>query len=87
MLFHLDFTNNTILYCFFFFFLVIDLYFLIPAVIAQIFILTGELVIAIGILEVKTETEIHLVTVETKIRKLYFRVVQTFLCFLLISLF
>ena len=37
MLFNLDFANNTILSCFFFFFLIIDLYFLIPAVILQIF--------------------------------------------------
>ena len=33
MPFNLDFANNTILSCFFFFFLIIDLYFLIPAAI------------------------------------------------------
>ena len=39
MLFNLDFANNTTLSCFFFIFLlIIDLYFLIPAVIAQILI-------------------------------------------------
>ena len=37
MLFTLDFANNTILSCFFFFFLIIDLYFLIPAAIVQNF--------------------------------------------------
>ena len=35
MLFNLDFAKNNILSCFFFF-LITDLYFLIPAVIAQI---------------------------------------------------
>ena len=37
MLFNLDFANNTISSCFLFFFLIIDLYFLIPAGIALIF--------------------------------------------------
>ena len=37
MLFKLIFTNNTICSCFFFFLLIIDIHFLIPAVIAQIF--------------------------------------------------
>ena len=36
LLFKLDFVNSTILSCFFFFFLIIHLYFLIPAVITQI---------------------------------------------------
>ena len=49
MLFNLDFANNTILSLFFFFFLIIDLYFLIPAVIAQIFNPVAELVIPMGI--------------------------------------
>ena len=35
-LFNLDFANNTILSCFFFFFLIIDLYTLVPAAITQI---------------------------------------------------
>ena len=48
MLFHLDFANNTNLSCFFFFFLIIDLYFLIPAVIAQICNPIAEDVIPIG---------------------------------------
>ena len=49
MLFNLDFASNTILSCFFFLFLIIDLYFLIPAFIAQIFNPIAELVIPIGI--------------------------------------
>ena len=70
MLFNLDFANNPIL-CIFFFFLIIDLYFLIPAAIAQIFNPIAELVIPIGIpiKEAKAESEIHPVIVEAKIRK------------------
>ena len=49
MLFNLDFDNNTSLSCFFFFFLIIDLYFLTPAVIAQIFNPIAGLVIPIEI--------------------------------------
>ena len=49
MLFNLDYLNNTILPCFFFFFLIIDLYFLIPAIIAQIFNPIAELAIPTGI--------------------------------------
>ena len=49
MLFNLDFASNTILSCFFYFFLIIDLYYLIPKVIAKIFNPIGELVIPIGI--------------------------------------
>ena len=47
ILFNLDFANSTILSCFFFFFLIIDLYFLIPVVIAQIFNPIAEFVIHI----------------------------------------
>ena len=69
MLFNLDFANNTILSCFFFYFfpLIIDLYFLIPAVIAQIFSPVAGLVIPIAIpsKEEKEEIEIHLVIVQT----------------------
>ena len=50
IIFNLDFPINTILSCLFFFFLIIDLYFLIPAVIAQIYNPIAELVIPIGIL-------------------------------------
>ena len=53
------------------FFLIIDLYFLILAVIAQIFNPIAELVIPIGIRikEAKAEIEIHPVIVDAKIRK------------------
>ena len=59
MLFNLDFANDNILSCFFFYFLIIDLYFLIPAIISQIFNPIAELVIPIGIptKEVKAERE------------------------------
>ena len=49
MLLNFTFGNNTILSCFFFLFLIIDLYFLIPAVSAQVFDPIAELVIPIGI--------------------------------------
>ena len=69
MLFNLDFANSTILSCFFF--LIIELYFLIPAVIAKIFNLIAEIVIPIGIpsKEGKAGTEIHPVISEAKIKK------------------
>ena len=73
-LFNLDFASNTILLCFFYFFLIIELYFLIPAVIAQIFNPTAELVILIGISskEAKAEIKIHPVIVETKIESVQY---------------
>ena len=96
MLFNLDFANDTISSCFFFFFLITYLYFLIPAIIAQIFNLFSELLIPIGIPTkgAKAEIEIHPVIVEA-IRKCINvfnicsvqRVMQTFLCFLLINSF
>ena len=49
MLCNLDFPNNTILSCFFFFFLIIDLYLLTPAAVEQIFNPIAEFVTAIGI--------------------------------------
>ena len=56
---------------FFFFFLIIDLYFLIPAAITQIFNPIAELVIPIGIPSKETKIEIHIhpVIAEAKIRK------------------
>ena len=50
------------------FFLIIDLYFLIPAVITKAFNPIVELVISIGITikEAKAEMETHLVNVEAK---------------------
>ena len=61
---------------FFFFFLIIDLYFLIPAAIAQIFNPIAELLNPTGMQSsksrskaAKTEIEIHQVIVESKMRK------------------
>ena len=55
----------------FFFFFIIDLYFLIPVVIEQIFILTEELVIPTGTKtnEPNAEIQMQAVTVETRINK------------------
>ena len=66
---NLDFADNTLLSCFFFFFLIVDLCFLIGAVIAQIFNPIAELVIPIGIptKEAKAEMETHPVIVETSV--------------------
>ena len=71
MLFNLVFANNTILSCFFFFFLIIHLHFLIPAAIAQILNPIAELVVPVGISkkEAKAEVEIHPVIPEDKIGK------------------
>ena len=71
MSFNLDFANNTTLSCFFSFFLILDLYFLISAATAQIFNTIAELTISIGIpsKEEKTEIEIHKIVLESKIRK------------------
>ena len=71
MVFNLDFSKNTILSCFFFVFLIIELKFLIPATIAQIFNPIAELIIPVEIpsKEAKAEIQIHPVIVEAKIRK------------------
>ena len=71
MLFNLDFANNTTLSCFFIFFLVIDLYYLITTAIAQIFNPIAELIIPKGIpsKEAKAELEIYPEIVEVKVRK------------------
>ena len=68
---NLDFANNSILSYFAFFFLIIDLCFLIPVVTAQIFNHIAELAIPIGITSKKAKAaiEIHPVIVEAKIRK------------------
>ena len=57
---------------FFFFFLIIDLYFFIPAVIAQIYKSIAELVIPIRapMKKAKVEIEIHLVIVEARNKKI-----------------
>ena len=68
--FNLDFLYNTILSCFFFFCLIIDIYLLIPAANAQVCNFIAELVIPIGIprKEAKAEIEIHPVIAEAKVR-------------------
>ena len=70
MLLNLVFANDNISSCFLFFFLIIDLYFLIPAVIEQVFNPIAELVIAIGIptKETKAEIETDPVIAEAKIK-------------------
>ena len=70
-LFNLDFAYKTILSCFFIFSLIIDLYFLIPAAIAQSFNPIAKLVVPVGIpsKEAKAEIEIHPAIVQAKIRK------------------
>ena len=67
----LVFANNTILSCLLFFSLIIDLYFLIPAVIEQILNPIAELVISIGTTskEAKAEIEIYPIATEARIRK------------------
>ena len=74
--FNLVFASNTILSCFFLFFLIIDLYFLIPGVIfkvipAHIFNPTAELVIFTGILahEANAGIETQPLTAKAKTRK------------------
>ena len=71
MLLNLVFARNTISSCFFFFFLIINLYCLIPAATAQISNPISELVIPIEIPseEAEAETEIHPVFVEVKDKK------------------
>ena len=56
---------------YFFVFLIIDLYFLIPAAVAQIFNPIAEFAIPIRIpsKEAKAEIDMHAVTEEAKIRK------------------
>ena len=74
MLLNLNFANNTIFSCFFFIFLFIELSFLIPAVIAQIFNPTAELVIPIGTQnkETKARFEARPVIAGAKIRNLQY---------------
>ena len=71
MVINLVFANNTILSFLFFFSLISDLYFLIPAVITQIFTAGKELAIPreIQTQQAKVEMETNAVTVEAKISK------------------
>ena len=69
IVFNLVFANNTILSHFFFFFPINDLYFLIPAVIKEIFIIIAELAIPTGIptKEARAEIETYPVSIEARI--------------------
>ena len=62
------FDSNTTLSYFFLFFLITDLYFLIPAVIVQIFISAAELAVSTGTLtnEANAEIETQPLIAETK---------------------
>ena len=64
----LVFTDNTISSCFFFFFLIIDLYSLILAIIAQTFNHVVELIfpLKISTKDSKAEMEMHTVTAKLK---------------------
>ena len=70
MIFKLVFASNTIL-CFVSFFLIIGLYFLIPTIIREIFIVTAELAIPTEIptKEARAEIETNPVSVEARISK------------------
>ena len=72
MIFNSVFPDNTILSCFFPLFL-IELYFLIIAIIAQVFNPTAEIAIPTGIpiKEAKAEMETHPVTVKAKISRCF----------------
>ena len=67
------FANNTILPYFFLFFLMIDLYFSINTVIAQIFNPIAELLISTGTVTNEAEAEIqtHSLTTETENRTIF----------------
>ena len=86
MLFNLYFADNAILWCFFLYFLIIDLYFLIAAVITQIVNPIVELAIPIVIptYEAKAEIETHPVIVEIPMSEwsIKFKTLQTFLMLL-----
>ena len=73
MLFNLNVANDTVSWFFFLFFLIIDLYFLIPVVITKTFNPFVELAIPIGIStqEAKTKMETHPVIVDQYNSKLY----------------
>ena len=72
-IFNLDFANDNNLLGFFFFFLVTDLYFLVPAFVTQIFSPVEELLLSIRAptKEAKAEMETHPVTIETNISAHY----------------
>ena len=88
IVFNLSFRINTILSCIFFFF-IINLYFIILAVIEQILIQTAELVIPTGKAsnEAKGKIEMHPVTIEAELCKCStsFKYLHIFLYFSLIK--
>ena len=68
--FNLVFAKSTILWYFFFFFWITYLYYLIPAVITETFIVIAEVTLPTGILPIEEaieETDPHPVTVEATI--------------------
>ena len=71
MVFHVAFVKKTILSCLFFFLFIINLNFLVPTFITQIFDPTAEFAMPIGILskEAKVEIKTHSVIADTKIGK------------------
>ena len=74
----LAFPSNAILSCLFLFFLIINLYFLITAVIAQIFIPTAKLAIPTATPTNDTNAEIETQPLTAKINsKKIFKVVQS----------
>ena len=70
ILFIFEFAKSTIFSCLFFFYVIIELCFLIYAAVTQIFNLISEFVFPVGIIkESKSEMEIHPVFVEITIIK------------------
>ena len=82
IVFNLVFPNNIILLCFFYLFLIIFLYFLIPTVIAQTFNSTAQLVVPTRTAtnEGNAEIETQPLIAETKTRKErnYFKAIHIF---------
>ena len=68
MVFNLSFPRNTILTCFLFFFLILDLYFLIPAVTAQVFIHTAQIIIPTETLAYEANAEMEAQPLTLKIK-------------------
>ena len=66
IVFNLVFPNNIILLCFFYLFLIIFLYFLIPTVIAQTFNSTAELVVPTGAASNEGNAEIETQTTDSR---------------------
>ena len=69
MLFNLYFVNNTILSCFFLFFFIIDLHFLIHAIITKNFYPIVEFAITRGITSKEANVEMETDTVIIKIAR------------------